>query len=114
MIGLGHACAICGRASELRYCPEHRGTGNTRDGRPTPEDRGYGHHSTFAHNRNTLLADKPQCALGCGRPATIAHHDPPRRRLVASGVANPDDLIWLRPVCHTCHNGLTAGTRSVR
>lgn len=104
-----HACAICGAISDKRYCAEHR-SDRTRDGRPTPADRGYGHGSRFQKNRDALLACKPRCVLGCGRTATIAHHDPPRRRLIASGIANPDDLIWLKPVCHSCHNGLTAGT----
>jgi 5-methylcytosine-specific restriction protein A len=104
-----YTCVKCGKVSDLRYCPAHRGT--TKTGRPSPRERGYGR--AFERARAQLLASQPLCATGCGRIATVAHHDPPRRTLVAAGVNNPEDPCWLRGVCRPCHTHCTAGERQL-
>jgi len=95
---MSYACSACARISPDRRCPEHQ-RGNARA-------RGYG--SRFEAARAQLLAANPRCK--CGRPATIAHHDPPRRTLVALG-ADPDDLAFLQGLCRDCHAAETAAGR---
>jgi hypothetical protein len=98
---LSHACSVCGRLSSQPQCRDHQ--------RGSPRERGYGR--AFEASRAQLLANKPQCVM-CGiRPATVAHHSPTRRRLVAMGVADPEDVCWMRPLCAACHAGETAAGR---
>lgn len=89
-------------------CPEHaREARRANDAKRPRRERRYG--ETFERNRKRLLASRPLCALGCGRPATVADHHPrSRRELVAGGVGNPDALEHLRPLCISCHNRETA------
>lgn len=103
-----YACTVCSKVSELRLCEQHRST-RTKTGKPTPQERGYG--KTYVHNRNQLLSTKPTCKY-CGQePATIAHHNPSRRTLVAMQVTDPDDLAFLEPICKACHNRETSRGR---
>lgn len=99
-----YACVICGTPSNHRRCPAHGG----RNTRPSPWTRGY--QREFVRNRKQLLKEEPACRL-CGDPASVAHHDPPRRVLIATGVTNPDGLEWLRPLCDRCHRNETAKGR---
>lgn len=93
------ACLVCGRVSPTKLCEAHGGTD-----RLTFTQRGY--RREFQRTRRRLLAQRPLC--DCGQPATVAHHDPPRRTLVAQGVADPDALEWLHPKCRSCHASLSA------
>ena len=99
-----YACVQCGKVSDKRYCEQHRSS-KTKTGRPTPRDRGYSKH--YERNRRELLASKPACTY-CNQPATIAHHKPARRVLVAMRVEDPDDPAFLIPICRACHNRETA------
>jgi len=94
-----YACQSCGRISPDRRCPEHQ--------RGNPRQRGYGR--SFERSRAELLAANPLCR--CGRPATVAHHRPARRTLVALGVDDPDSVDFLEGLCHRCHQGETAAGR---
>ncbi len=96
------ACLTCGRPSEGRYCAAHGVNGK----RPGPWQRGY--QKTYQESRRQLLASKPLCTRCHTNPATVAHHDPPRRTLLASGVNNVDSPAFLQPVCDTCHRTLTS------
>ena len=98
---MSYACAVCGRISEQSRCPEHQ--------RGNPRQRGY--DAAFEASRAQLLAGKPQCVI-CGiRPATVAHHRPTRKRLVAMGVQDPEAVAFLEPLCAACHAGETAAGR---
>lgn len=102
----GYACFKCARPSPTRLCPEHGGT----DKRPTFSARGYG--TEFRKNRNTLLIANPNCSVnGCDEPAVAAHHNPPRRTLIALNVENPDGIEWLIPLCVSHHNSESARGR---
>jgi 5-methylcytosine-specific restriction protein A len=99
-----YSCLDCGRISSGRYCDQH-----SKDGkRPSPRERGYG--PEFVASRAKLLASKPSC-VKCGKPATVAHHRPARKRLVAMGVADPDAVAFLEGLCAACHDGETAAGR---
>ena len=96
-----YACVTCGRISLEAQCPEHQ--------RGSPRERGYDHH--FEASRAQLLAGQPKC-VRCGiRPATVAHHRPTRKRLVAMGVPDPDAVVFLEPLCAACHAGETGAGR---
>jgi len=94
-----YACQSCGRVSDQRRCPDHQ--------RGSPRQRGYGR--SFERSRAQLLAANPLCR--CGRPASIAHHDPPRRTLAAMGVPDPDSVSFLQQMCRACHAKVTAAGR---
>lgn len=99
-----YACVKCGKPSEGRYCEVHG-----KDGRRlSPWQRGY--QTTFNRNRDELLRQEPTCAQ-CGAPATVAHHDPPRRVLVASGVKDPDHPSFMVSMCDECHRTETGRGR---
>jgi hypothetical protein len=98
---MSFACATCGRISSAPRCPDHQ--------RGNPRQRGYDHH--FQASRAQLLAGRPTCKLCGTRLATVAHHRPTRRRLVAMGVADPHALALLEPLCAGCHAGETVANR---
>ncbi len=58
-----------------------------------------------------FLAKHPRCER-CGRPATIPHHDPERRTLVAMGVPSPDAEEYLHALCSSCHSSVHATARN--
>jgi len=95
---MSYACSTCARISPDRRCPAHQ-RGNARA-------RGYG--PRFEAARAQLLSKQPTCR--CGRPASVAHHNPPRRTLIALG-ADPEDLAFLEALCRHCHAAETAAGR---
>lgn len=100
-----YSCPTCGRINDTRTCPEH-----APQKRPHFKARGYDAH--YQRQRTKLLASKPLCVMGCGRPANVADHHPlSRKQLVALGVPDPDALKHLRPMCTRCHNAKSAKTR---
>lgn len=100
------ACLTCGRISSTRRCEQHGGT----DKRPGFSQRGYA--KQFQESRTKLLADHPTCCVtGCTQVATVAHHSPLRRTLVAMGVKNVDGIEWLRAMCIQHHNATAAQGR---
>ena len=90
------ACGVCGAISPTRYCSEHGGSNK----RPSSQARGYGAALDVA--RDQLLSTKPMCVKGCGTLADTVHHNPSRRRLVALGVPDVDNIRFLQPVCSAC------------
>ena len=56
--------------------------------------RGYGW--AYQRRRAEILASKPLCHWGCGRPATTADHEPP-----ISVVGHPH--LNLVPACRPCN-----------
>jgi 5-methylcytosine-specific restriction protein A len=66
---------------------------------------GYGaeHRDRF---RAGVLSRDPTCVL-CGRPATVADHYPlSRRELVRRGL-DPNNPLYGRGLCASCHSGET-------
>ena len=64
--------------------------------------------TAWRKTRATLLRMSPTCVL-CGEPSRAADHWPlTRKQLVAGGIADPDDLAYLRALCIPCHNRKTA------
>ncbi len=101
-----YACLTCGRISSTIHCEQHGGT----DKRPSFSQRGYG--KQFRISRAKLLADRPTCCVtGCTQVATVAHHSPSRRTLVAMGVKDVDGPEWLRPLCVAHHASVSGQQR---
>lgn len=97
-----YACITCGKPSATKYCDICGEEGK----RPSRSARGY--TSEFERNRATLLVSHPLCDVpGCNKLATVADHEPPRKKLVANGANNPDALIWLKAKCGDCHSNKT-------
>lgn len=89
------------------YCVTHRreqrATSERR--RPNATDRGY--DQKWRRNRARFLKANPDC-VDCGKPATVADHDPVSRRdLVAAGDPHPDAWPHLKARCDSCHNKRT-------
>ena len=61
----------------------------------------------WPRRRARFLRRNPACT-DCAARAEVPDHVPPRRLLVALGVADPDDDIWLQPRCIPCHDTKTA------
>lgn len=95
------SCLGCGTPSKYRRCePCEQARKAKQAGYSTAE---------YRRSRQQLLASRPKCMEpGCAEPATVAHHHPPRVKLVAAGIENPDALTWLKPICERHHDARTA------
>ncbi len=85
-------------------CALHATATETRRG--SSATRGYG--TRWRSIRREFLRDNPTC-MDCGGASEVPDHSPrSRRQLVADPtVEDPDDPIWLEPVCAHCHNART-------
>jgi 5-methylcytosine-specific restriction protein A len=105
-----YACLDCGQPSTQERCQTHTAqhAANTREAdtrRGTRIERGY--DQKWRRNRARFLKANPAC-VDCGKPATVADHDPQsRRQLVAQQHPHPDAWEHLKPRCHNCHSQRT-------
>ncbi len=75
--------------------------------RPSAAKRGYG--KAWQKRRIRQLKRHPFCEVpGCPLPASQVHHDPPRAKLVALGVPDPDAEEYLHSLCENHHSQKTA------
>ena len=85
----GGPCPPCARQHQATH-PRHRRA-------PTPS--GWARYPrAYRRNRAAILAPRPPCFWGCGRPATTVDHVQPRSR---GGDHSLDNLV---PCCASCNS----------